>query len=71
MTPKQKRAIVVRQIDSRMKKYLEEHDRLIRNVKNCSANTLARLCRNVAATAHNLSMKTEELLAIDKELGDA
>ena len=71
MTPKQKRAIIVRQIDSRMKKYFEEHDRLICNEKNCSANPLARLCRNVAATAHNLSMKAEELLAIDKELGDA
>ena len=71
MTPKQKRANIVRKIDTRWKKTLEAAQLLQQLQKNCGVHVFARLCRNLSAKAQNLSQKAEELLAHDKENGDA
>lgn len=71
MTPNQKRANIVRQIDTRWKKTLEAAKLLNQLQKNCGIHVFARLCRNLSAEAQKLSQKAEELLAHDKENGDA
>lgn len=71
MTPNQKRAIIVRQINMRLNKTLESAHLLRQVEKNCGVHVFARLCRNLSAEAQKLSQKAEELLAHDKENGDA
>ena len=70
-TPLQKRANIVRQIDTRMRKTLENAQLLRQLQSNCNIHVFARLCRNLSAEAQKLSQKAEELLAHDKENGDA
>ena len=68
-TPLQKRAHIVRSLDSRLKKALMAAHELRRPYQDTI--TFERNCRNLSAEAQNLAQKAAELLAIDKELGDA
>lgn len=65
MTSAQKRAIIVRQIDNRRKKL----DDAIEGMKEYPLESAryAMRCWNVAACAHNLAMKADELARIDAE----
>ena len=65
----QKRSHVVRSLESRLKKTLAAAHDLRRPHQDTI--TFERNCRNLSAEAQNLAQKAAELLAIDKELGDA
>lgn len=65
----QKRAHIVRSLDSRLKKALMAAHELRSPYQNTI--TFERNCRNLSAEAQKLAQKAAELLAIDKELGDA
>lgn len=65
MTPKQKRAILIRQIDSRAKKLKEDMAKC--NEYPLESYRLAIRYRNVAACAHNLAEKVSELARHDAE----
>ena len=69
MTPKQKRANIVRQIDSRAKRLKEAMAAC--NEYPLESARLAVRCRNVAACAHNLAEKAAELARHDAEHGNA
>lgn len=69
MTPKQKRAIIMRQIDARARKLKEAMAAC--NEYPLESARLAVRCRNVAACAHNLAEKAAELARHDAEHGDA
>ena len=68
-TPLQRRAHIVRSIEARLKKALMAAHELRRPHQDTI--TFERNCRNLSAEAQNLAQKAAELLAIDKELGDA
>lgn len=65
----QKRAGIIRSLDLRLVKVLRAAQELRRPYQDTV--TFERNCRSLSAVAQNLAQKAAELLAIDKEMGDA
>ena len=65
----QKRSHIVRSLESRLKKAMSAARELCKPHQDTI--TFERNCRNLSAEAQNLAQKAAELLALDKELGDA